>query len=259
MPIASKRRRTTDDDDPDVLSASTPPKRRSIRAYGKISKSQLDHPQSGKRKVPPEKPHSQPGGNHHSTIFAGAGTGMSGDVEPEPSPSITLPGLSKSPSKAPSLTAHPSTAETPTKGVRSCLAALAVVSPSSTSQKSPLPARQQRSTPASSPVRDRSPSSSPQSNSSACQSLPVELQDLANLHSSLLTALSLHYIHNGQFTPADLRVLGPAVERSWRKRRVTTEDVRRVLAISQETGGGGGARALLKRACGLSLWDFGGV
>ena len=63
--------------------------------------------------------------------------------------------------------------------------------------------------------------------------LPDELQDLVNLHSSFLTALSLHYAHNGSMTPADLRSLRPGVERAWRKRRVTTEDVRKILAVEQ--------------------------
>ena len=61
--------------------------------------------------------------------------------------------------------------------------------------------------------------------------LPEELQDLINLHSCFLTALSLHYAHNGSMTPADLRNLGPSIGRAWRKRRVTVEDVQRTLAL----------------------------
>ncbi len=63
--------------------------------------------------------------------------------------------------------------------------------------------------------------------------LPDELQDLINLHSCFLTALSLHYAHNGSITPADLRNLGPGVERAWRRRGVTTDDVRRILALTR--------------------------
>lgn len=63
--------------------------------------------------------------------------------------------------------------------------------------------------------------------------LPDELQDQVDSYSSFLTALSLHYAHNGWPTPADLRVLRPSIERSWRRRRVSTDDVRRILGIAQ--------------------------
>lgn len=61
--------------------------------------------------------------------------------------------------------------------------------------------------------------------------LPAELTDLANLHSSFLTALTLHYAHNGTHSPADIRLLCPNVARTWGKRRVVLEDVKRILAI----------------------------
>ena len=120
------------------------------------------------------------------------------------------------------------TAETPTKGARSRLESLSLLSsfPSTSS-------------PPSSPLEHDTPPSSPASPSCSnprwdeTNGLPEELQDLINLHSSFLTALSLHYAHNGSMTPADLRNLGPGVERAWRKRRVTTDDIRRILALEQ--------------------------
>ena len=128
---------------------------------------------------------------------------------------------------------------TPTKGARSHLEsfALASSSPSNLSSSSRTTGRE---TPPSSPVSVESHS---------CQhheshQLPDELQDLVNLHSSFLTALSLHHAHNGSMTPADLRNLRPGIERVWRKRKVSLDDVRRILAVGRteqakefETGG----------------------
>ena len=61
--------------------------------------------------------------------------------------------------------------------------------------------------------------------------LPSELLDLINLHAAFLTALSLHYAHNGTHSPADLRLLCPDVARAWGKRRVVVDDIRRTLGL----------------------------
>lgn len=94
-------------------------------------------------------------------------------------------------------------------------------------------------TPTKSPVAFHSSSSgliasTPQKTLSpidARPNLPTELLDLVNLHSSFLTALSMHYAHNGTHTPADLRNLFPAVARAWGRRDVTLEDVRRTIGV----------------------------
>lgn len=123
------------------------------------------------------------------------------------------------------------TTETPTKGVRSRLESL-TLPPSPRSDSSSPSSLAQHDAPPSSPTSVRS--SDPACDESI--ELPDELQDLVNLHSSFLTALSLHYAHNGSMTPADLRNLGPGVERAWRKRRVTTDDIRRILALEGSNG-----------------------
>lgn len=61
--------------------------------------------------------------------------------------------------------------------------------------------------------------------------LPTELLNLINLHATFLTALSLHYAHNGTHAPADLRLLCPNVARAWGKRKVILEDIRRTLGV----------------------------
>ncbi|KAF1842927.1 uncharacterized protein K460DRAFT_367865 [Cucurbitaria berberidis CBS 394.84] len=61
--------------------------------------------------------------------------------------------------------------------------------------------------------------------------LPAELVNLLALHSSFLTALSLHYAHNGTSTPADLRDLTASTTLVWRQRKVTYDDIRLLIGV----------------------------
>ncbi|KAF1918953.1 hypothetical protein BDU57DRAFT_511742 [Ampelomyces quisqualis] len=61
--------------------------------------------------------------------------------------------------------------------------------------------------------------------------LPAELLSLLALHSSFLTALSLHYAHNGTSTPADLRDLTASATKVWRQRQVTCDDIRLLIGV----------------------------
>lgn len=61
--------------------------------------------------------------------------------------------------------------------------------------------------------------------------LPTELVNLLALHSSFLTALSLHYAHNGTTTPVDLRDLTQSISSVWRKRKVTFDDIRLCVGV----------------------------
>lgn len=140
--------------------------------------------------------------------------------------------------------------ETPTKGARSILEAFSLRSSSpSTRSSSPPPSR--LSSPSTSPATTRN--SSP--NCDQEERLPEELQDLVDLHSAFLSALSLHYAHHGCLTPVDLRVLNGSVSAIWRKRSVQINDTRRILAIAQcaqssQTAPTSGARI-------LTLIDYG--
>ncbi|OAX84805.1 hypothetical protein ACJ72_00828 [Emergomyces africanus] len=60
---------------------------------------------------------------------------------------------------------------------------------------------------------------------------PQFFHNLITLHSSFLTALSLHYAHNGRSTPADLNQLLPCTEKIWKKRKVEKQDLQRLLYI----------------------------
>lgn len=112
-------------------------------------------------------------------------------------------------------------------------------------------------TPPPSPLPTKSPSSHPRNTLDDPLRVPDELQDLIDLYSSFLTALSLHYAHNGWPTPADLRLLRPSVERSWRRKRVCTDDVRRILGIEQGISAGSDRDERLARLSDLSLVDYG--
>lgn len=68
--------------------------------------------------------------------------------------------------------------------------------------------------------------------------LPAELDDLAHLHSAFLSALSLHYAHNGTASPVPLPTLLEQITKTWKKRAVTLEDLRRTLALSPDQRGG---------------------
>jgi len=61
--------------------------------------------------------------------------------------------------------------------------------------------------------------------------LPAELVNLLALHSSFLTALSLHYAHNGTSTPADLRDITASTTKVWRQRQVTYDDIRVLIGV----------------------------
>ncbi|KAL6709283.1 hypothetical protein ACN47E_001690 [Coniothyrium glycines] len=61
--------------------------------------------------------------------------------------------------------------------------------------------------------------------------LPAELASLLALHSSFLTALSLHYAHNGTSTPADLRDIAASTTLVWRQRKVANDDIRLLIGV----------------------------
>ncbi|MCJ1325519.1 hypothetical protein MMC10_002182 [Thelotrema lepadinum] len=131
--------------------------------------------------------------------------------------------------------------DTPTKGARTFLESFAISS--SKNKRSSSPALQ-----SSSPLPVRS-SSSPTSTDE--KPLDAEVQDLVDLHTAFVNALSLYYAHNGTSSPANVRHLIPSIERRWGRRRIGTEDIQRVLGIQQH-----GCEANGTVSC-LSLVDYG--
>ncbi|KAM0795253.1 hypothetical protein BDR22DRAFT_871980 [Usnea florida] len=259
MPPMTKRRRLSGST---TRSSATPATQKNIQAFGKISKSQApdskkgllgknnaathgkDNPNgenSKKRKLesifsptnkneagkaPNLRKQAQPidgGSGRLVEALAGSPTTISND---EPQERTSLP---------------PNHAETPTKCGRSCLKSLVLAS-SPPSDPNPSVGA----------TRPETPPSSLASAESGSHQLPDELHDLVNLYSSFLTILSLHHAHHGSLAPVDLRNLGPGVERAWKKRRVTPQDVRRILAIGRPEGANG-----LEGAGPLYLSDYG--
>ncbi|KAH6666611.1 hypothetical protein B0J14DRAFT_195612 [Halenospora varia] len=138
----------------------------------------------------------------------------------------------------------PQSVETPTKGTRTLLDRLFLAEKTPT--KSPLNPSSKLST------SDTLASSSPCLTDS--ETLPTELLDLINLHAAFLTALSLHYAHNGTHSPADLRNLCPNVARAWGKRAVTIEDICRTLGVLNASIAEGKTDSRISQ---LTLSDYG--
>lgn len=66
---------------------------------------------------------------------------------------------------------------------------------------------------------------------------PAEYHDLIGLNSAFLSAVSLHFAHNGPSAPANLKELLPSIERIWKKRKVVTRDIQKLLHLQKETRG----------------------
>ncbi|KAL8928587.1 MAG: hypothetical protein Q9208_001821 [Pyrenodesmia sp. 3 TL-2023] len=245
MPPATRKRKTTR-----VGVAKTtvtaPSTQRGIQAYGKISKSQAGRPPSGKSKTHAKEQSSQPSPvtcvpDEPESPIPGRkrkAQDIEEDVKSNNDPSKYKRAKSDfidnaggaQPPKTPRKKALSKSVviETPTKGARSCLESLDLGS-SPISRSASSPAASRADTPASSPP----PAERPEHDREDDLVLPDELQDLINLHSSFLTALSLHYAHHGSLAPVDFRNLRPNIERAWRKRNVSIQDVQRTLALQQ--------------------------
>lgn len=61
--------------------------------------------------------------------------------------------------------------------------------------------------------------------------LPLQLAELVRLNRAFLKTLAIHIAHAGANAPVDIRALAPNISRSWGKRQVTAEDIRRCVAV----------------------------
>lgn len=68
---------------------------------------------------------------------------------------------------------------------------------------------------------------------------PPHLAELVRLHRAFLKTVVMQMAHTRSNVPLDIRELAPNMARSWRKRAVTVEDVRRCVAIESSTRDGG--------------------
>ena len=255
MPSATKRRKVSATTTHPV---TVPAAQRSIQAFGKISKPQVRDPGKGilgktdsathgKDVYSSECRKKRKLGSISSPTDKEEGERASSPGKHAPAIDDSSGGSSQTRAPLKKTPIRSNHTNTPTKGARAILESLALASSPPSNFSSPSRTTHYE-TPPSSPV---SAESEPCQQTESYQ-LPDELQDLVNLYSSFLTALSLHYAHNGSMTPADLRNLGPGTERAWRKRRVTTQDVRRILAIARPEGTDG-----RERAGQLYLSDYG--
>ncbi|KAL9598359.1 MAG: hypothetical protein Q9179_003951, partial [Wetmoreana sp. 5 TL-2023] len=253
MPPAAKKRKTGGVNGTNTSNIAPSPQS-GIRAFGRISKSQASGPAAGKSKAKPINeaqitvfPSSSPDGSTTSRKRkvqdceedAQAGQGPNKRSKNQGANDQKTSGDRSGPRSVSRGVSHPKTPrtkaksksvpiETPTKGARSNLELLDLSSSPSSEPDSSQPSSHVH-TPASSPVS----ACTPESEQVVTPELPEEIQNLICLHSSFLTALSLHFTHHGSLTPADFRLLRPNIERSWRKRRVTIQDIQKILVIQQ--------------------------
>ncbi|OXV10625.1 hypothetical protein Egran_01613 [Elaphomyces granulatus] len=131
---------------------------------------------------------------------------------------------------------------TPSKTLR--FNSLSVSTPQN-SQACSAPSRTPSLEPSTEPLEETTPPSSPSPTPASCDgdcgsrtdyssTVPQLFDELIDLHSCFLTALSLHFAHNGPSAPADLRHFLPTIERIWKRRKVMTRDLQRLLWISGE-------------------------
>lgn len=66
--------------------------------------------------------------------------------------------------------------------------------------------------------------------------LPDHLVELVQLHKAFLKTVLLQFSHSGSHVPLDIQTLAPNVSRSWGKRQVTVEDIRRCVALQSPAG-----------------------
>lgn len=64
---------------------------------------------------------------------------------------------------------------------------------------------------------------------------PAFFNDILNLHSSFVQALSIHMAHNGVSTAADLREFLGSVSRLWHKRKVQMKDLQRLVWVWEQS------------------------
>jgi hypothetical protein len=121
-----------------------------------------------------------------------------------------------------------SPSQTPTRNAQQLFDQLNIRATSPTAQRSSKRARALE-TPPTTPEADK-----PQPNAI----LPTELRDLLSLYSSFLTAISLQSAHTGgSIAAVNLKSLLPLVTANWRKRSVTVNDVRKMLALTEKKAG----------------------
>ncbi|KAJ6443342.1 DNA mismatch repair protein Msh2 [Purpureocillium lavendulum] len=68
--------------------------------------------------------------------------------------------------------------------------------------------------------------------------LPPHLAELVRLNKAFLKTVIIQIAHSGSNVPIDLRTVSPQIARTWGKRQVTVEDVRRCIAIQSHADPG---------------------
>ena len=116
----------------------------------------------------------------------------------------------------------PSPAQTPSKSTAALFTQLKL--DNNTAQTIPFALGQDQRPP-------DTPPDSPEAHATFTGALPAELIDLLQLHAAFLSALSLYYAHNGVSSTVNVKAFLPMITKSWKKRSVTLNDLRTLLAV----------------------------
>lgn len=66
---------------------------------------------------------------------------------------------------------------------------------------------------------------------SSADALPPQLAEVLDLHKAFIKTLMIQIAHNGTSSPIDVNDILPNVSRTWGKRQVTLDDIRRCIAL----------------------------
>lgn len=241
MPVTRKRKAASPEPSKQSLSAKS---QRSMREYGRVTKSQNTDQSAKKRKVvdqaepiisseaPSAKIDTSKSSNQKHSHVTSAN---SENVEPADS---TIHLSRKRPREEELATPQhkrfkdalpPTPTETPTKGARNLFDRLNISPVSNSLLKTPQKPQSRYDTP---PLTPKSLKDLPDLDGE----LPAGLQDTVRLFSSFLTSTSFYYAHHGASSRLYLQDLTHIVTKSWKKRAVTESDIRRILHILAEDG-----------------------
>ena len=236
MPVQRKRKHVAVEETASKQSRPTKAQK-GIKGFGSIGKAHVDDADGKKRKTqhkreeaPPPAPAIKPASTAQKKRKRAINTEDVGDeivVSSKASaPANDLPTdvVSTPRNKRIKNVAHPSPAQTPTRGAAALFDNLKI---DANARAIPDALAQQK-------LSYDTPPDTPKHEHDLDLSFPAELEELEDLYSSFLKALHLYYSHHGSASPVEVGALLPSLSKHWKKRSVKLEDLQRILAVPDQ-------------------------